>query len=267
MTYTYAFGWKPDLGDARDIPFKASAATLQTLPEQCDLTGKCPPVYDQGQLGSCTANAIAGAFEFDLKQQGLSDFIPSRLFIYYYERVLEHSIGYDSGASLRDGIKVVNKRGVCPETEWPYDISKFTARPPKACSIDALKERVINYRKIEQDPAQMRACLASGQPFVFGISVYQSFMDAQDGTIPTPMSLPNDKPLNEGHALLAVGYDDTKEVFLFRNSWSETWGKQGYGTIPYAYLTSSDASDFWTIEAIASGVKHMLEELRKQKED
>ena len=255
---THGFGWRPQLGDARDIHFAAPVALLQNLPAQIDLTAQCPPVYDQGQLGSCTANAIGGAFEFSLIKQGLQDFVPSRLFIYYYERVLEHTVHSDSGAALRDGMKVVNTHGACPETEWPYDIHKFTNTPPKQCRIDALKEHVLSYRSITQDLAQMKACLASGLPFVFGISVYQSFLDASDGNIPMPMTTANDKPLNEGHAILAVGYDDAKQVFLFRNSWGTTWGNQGYGTIPYGYLTSSDASDFWSIDVIGGGIKAML---------
>ena len=97
-------------------------AMLRALPPRVDLRRQCPPVYDQGQLGSCTANAIGGAIEFDQLKQGLPQiFVPSRLFIYYNERAMEHSIQFDSGAQLRDGIKSVAKLGACPETIWPYD--------------------------------------------------------------------------------------------------------------------------------------------------
>ncbi len=91
---------------------------------------QCPPVYNQGQLGSCTANAIAGAIQFDrMKQKLAPDFTPSRLFIYYNERVIEHSVASDSGAQIRDGIKSVARQGDCPETEWPYVIAKFKTKP------------------------------------------------------------------------------------------------------------------------------------------
>lgn len=252
------FGWKPDLGDARDIIRPAYYLGLYDLPTQVDLTAQCPLVYQQGNLGSCVANACAAAFEFSLLKQNLTDFTPSRLFIYYYARMLENTVSYDSGVRIRDAIKVVNRRGVCPESEWPYDISQFAVQPPQQCSIDALQDKVIRYRRIPQDLMQMKACLASGLPFVFGISVYQSFLNSTDGTIPMPMSNPGDAPLNEGHAMLCVGYNDATQRFSFRNSWGTSYGNNGYGTIPYQYLTSADAADFWEIEVVEEGLQQIL---------
>ena len=117
----FGLGWMPDLPDNRDHLYSAPLAKLRVLPTKVDLRRRCPRVYNQGQIGSCTANAIAAAIEFDRKKQKLSDFIPSRLFIYYNERSIEHSIPLDNGAQIRDGIKSVAKEGACPETEWPYD--------------------------------------------------------------------------------------------------------------------------------------------------
>src|SRR5215510_6651839 len=120
------YGWVPDLPDHRDLSYSAPAQFLMALPTSIDLTSKCPPVYDQGQLGSCTGNAIAAAVQFAREKQKLQpDFVPSRLFIYYGERVIEGSVESDSGAQIRDGIKVVAKLGAPPESDWPYDISKF----------------------------------------------------------------------------------------------------------------------------------------------
>ena len=115
-------GWVPDIPDHRDFAYAAPTPVLKALPAQFDLRNRCPKtVYDQGYLGSCTANAIAGAIEFDQIKQGQQQATPSRLFIYYNERAMEHSIQFDSGAQLRDGIKSVAKLGACPETIWPYD--------------------------------------------------------------------------------------------------------------------------------------------------
>ena len=119
------FGWVPDLPDARDFMFSAPEAVLMKMPTKVDLTSKMPPVYDQGQLGSCTANAIGAAFEFDQVKEGYKDFMPSRLFIYYNERAMEGTIDTDSGAMIRDGMKSVAKVGVCAEDTWAYDISKL----------------------------------------------------------------------------------------------------------------------------------------------
>ena len=109
------FGWILDLPDQRDFAFSAPRAILRELPPKTNLTAKCRPVFDQGELGSCTANAIGAAIEFDLMKQRLRRFMPSRLFIYYNERVMENTVNEDSGAMIRDGIKSVAKQGVCPE--------------------------------------------------------------------------------------------------------------------------------------------------------
>src|SRR5581483_4008300 len=142
--------------------------------------------------------------------------------------------------------------GVCPESEWPYVISRFADAPPAQCRIDALKEKALTYRRIPQSLPQMKACLVSGLPFVFGINVYQSFMDARGGNVPMPS--PGEELLG-GHALLCVGYDDATQRFTFRNSWGTSWGNQGYGTIPYAYLLDhQEAADFWMIRVVGSVV-------------
>ena len=172
------FGWKPDLPDARDYLYSAPEAVLTELPTKVDLRRQCPPVYDQGQLGSCTGNAIGAAFQFDQRKQKLDDFMPSRLFIYFGEREIEGSIGSDSGAMIRDGLKVVAKLGVCSEDTWPYDIAKFTKRPPKKAYTEALKHQALVYRRITNRLHQMQGCLAQGYPFVFGFTVYESFESA-----------------------------------------------------------------------------------------
>ena len=242
------YGWVPDLPDARDHLYAAPPEFLTALPPQVDLRGQCPAVYDQRQLGSCTANAIAGAFEFDLLRQKAADFMPSRLFIYYNERVMENTVGSDAGAQIRDGIKSVAKQGVCPESEWPYDIAKFADQPPAQCYTDALNHRVTSYQHVAQLLNQLKGCLADGNPFVFGIAVYASFESdqvAQTGEVPMPA--PGEQLLG-GHAVLAVGYDDSTQRFTVRNSWGSGWGMSGYFTLPYAYLIDrSLSSDFWTL--------------------
>src|SRR6058998_3122371 len=126
------YGWIPDAPDQRDHLYAAPAQYLKALPALTDLRAKCPPVYDQGQLGSCTANAIGGAIEVEqMKQKKKKIFVPSRLFIYYNERVIENTVNSDSGAMIRDGMKTVNNQGAPPEDTWEYDITKFTVKPPK----------------------------------------------------------------------------------------------------------------------------------------
>jgi C1A family cysteine protease len=162
------YGWMPDLPDVRDFMYAAPMETLAVLPAHVDLRPKCPPVYDQGQLGSCTGNAIAGAIQFERMKQNLTpDFVPSRLFIYYNERVIEGDVGQDNGAQIRDGIKSVAKQGVPPESDWPYDITKFAQKPPPAAYHDALADKAVSYARVIQNLSQLRGCLAAGFPFVY----------------------------------------------------------------------------------------------------
>ena len=257
------YGWTPDLPDARDHIFTAPQIALASLPPSVDLRSACPPVYDQEQIGSCTANAIGAAFEFEVNKQGLPDFMPSRLFIYYNERAMEGTSGTDSGAQIRDGVKSVATLGVCTETEWPYDGTQANSdgmfppgdpageKPTDACYKDALNNRATTYSRVVQNLDQMRGCLAAGYPFVFGFTVYESFESqqvARTGVVPMPGP---DEQVVGGHAVVAVGYDDAAQTFLVRNSWGTGWGQAGYFTMPYAYLTTRAlSSDFWTIRIV-----------------
>src|ERR1700675_1643799 len=230
------YGWIPDLPDERDHLYAAPPAFLSALPPFIDLRANCPAVYDQGMLGSCTANAIGGAIEFDRLKQSLPDFVPSRLFIYYNERVIEGTVASDSGAMIRDGIKSVASQGACPEPEWPYDIAKFAQRPSAKAYSDAVTDRAISYQSLVQDLNQMKGCLASGYPFVFGFTVYESFEGpqvAKTGIVPMPST--NEQAVG-GHAVVAVGYDDNRQMFIVRNSWGASWGQKGYFLMPYTYL-------------------------------
>jgi C1A family cysteine protease len=223
-----------------------------SLPPLVDMRPHCPPVYDQGQLGSCTGNAWAGLAEFLLLKEGVTDFTPSRLFIYYNERVLENDTTQDAGASLSDGAQVVSTQGCPHETLWPYDIRQFAAQPPQAVYQDGLQHRAFDVQQVSQDLTSMKDVLANGLPIVVGFTVYQSFESpqvAQTGIVPLPRRR---EPVLGGHAVLVVGYDDSQSRFIVRNSWGTGWGLQGYFLMPYAYLTNPRlADDFWTADRTA----------------
>lgn len=247
-----SYGWRPDLPDRRDL--RRALAGI-ALPPFVDLTAQMPAVYDQGELGSCTSNAIAAAIEYARRKEKLSDFVPSRLFIYWNERNMEDTVTVDAGAEIRDGIKSVATLGACREDLWPYDVAQFATKPPDACYASAMGDLVNRYARVDQTLAGLRECLASGFPVVFGFTVYESFESdamAQSGVMPMPA--PTEKVLG-GHAVLAVGYDDHRQMLIVRNSWGKDWGQAGYFLMPYAYaLDDNLADDFWQIDAVTADV-------------
>jgi C1A family cysteine protease len=250
------YGWIPDLPDHRDLKYAAPHEVLAALPPSVDMRAHCPAVYDQGQLGSCTANAIGAAFEFDqIKQKVPHVWRPARLFLYYNERAIEGTVSQDAGAQIRDGIKSVVTQGLCSEDLWTYDDgpAKFTVQPPQFCYQNASKHLVSKYSSVMQDVTQIKGCLASGYPVVIGFTVYDSFESQQvasTGILNMPTS---SESVVGGHAVLVVGYDDSSSRFMVRNSWSANWGMAGYFTMPYDYLANPDlSSDFWQIDFVQS---------------
>lgn len=248
------YGWRPDLPDYRDHMY--STVTPIKLPPKVDLREGCPEVYNQGSLGSCTANAIGAMYEFVQKKEVQTSFMPSRLFIYYNEREIEGTVAMDAGAHLRDGMKSVAKTGVCTEKLYPYIISLFAKKPAKKCYDEASGNKVIGYKRITQTLNQLKTCLAEGYPFVFGFTVFEGF-DSKETSRTGQVNMPGkgEKALG-GHAVTCVGYDDEKQAFLIRNSWGKNWGVGGHCWMPYAYVTSAYFSaDFWTIRQTTSSGK------------
>lgn len=250
--YRLYSGWRRDRFDPRDLTYRPRRKRTGAL---VDLRPFDPPIYDQKNLGSCTGNAVGGVFHFDELKQKLADaFMPSRLFIYYNERVLDGTApDDDAGSEIRTGIKTIAKQGVCSEALWPYVIRKFSVKPTDKCYAEALKHRAIKYMRVEQNLAALKACLAEGYPIVFGFNVFESFESeevAKTGIVPMPA--PNEKNVG-GHAVVLVGYDDEKKWFIVRNSWGVGWGDKGYFYMPYDYITDNKlCDDFWTVRLVSA---------------
>lgn len=245
------YGWRPDLPDIRDFYHPLpSLGMVQALPHKVDLRPFDTKVFDQGQLGSCTANAISSAFAFEQKKQGLSLITPSRLFIYYNERVMEGTVNSDAGAMIRDGIKSVAKLGVVSETSWPYNTAKFTVKPGSKLYTRALKHQALKYQRVRQSLTAIKAVIAAGYPVVFGFTVYESF--ESDATARTGhMTMPEaGEQVLGGHAVKKVGYDDSIACWIVKNSWSRHWGAGGYFYMPYAYSQPDLCDDYWTIKLV-----------------
>ena len=254
----HKYGWRQSLPDRRDLRRTLPQYGLASLsfPPVASLQSAMPPIYDQGSIGSCTANSTCAAVEYNMMRQGLPFFGPSRLFVYYNTRVIEGTVDSDAGAEVRNAIKAAATLGACPEVEWPYDETKFTIQPPPTAYTDAKLDVVTKYEALGEDSGitldDIHATISGGQPIVFGMSCYESFEGdaiAQTGIMSMPA--PNEKMVG-GHCILAVGYDDNKRMVKVRNSWGTGWGDQGYFEMPYDFFLGDDCSDFWVVESVAS---------------
>lgn len=244
-------GWKKDRLDPRDK--LVDVRRLGFAPATgIDLRPNCPPPYDQGQLGSCTANATGFCYQYARKKNGIDpDFTPSRLFIYYNERTLEGTVNQDAGAQIRDGLKVIATIGAPPEEDWPYVVDQFAAQPPQWLYDVAKMDRALTYAQVPQGIGAIRAVLASGLPVAFGFLVFPEFESAEvasSGMVPMPDT--SEQPLG-GHAVAIIGDDPDQQRVLVRNSWGEGWGIGGNFWMPYAYVAHPQlASDFWSIGTV-----------------
>jgi len=273
-------GWLRDLPDIRDYtpehelvaPQLAKARLAgagrgrrkKALPGKADLREWCPPVENQGRIGSCTAQAGVGLLEYFERRAFGRHVDASRLFLYKATRNLLELEG-DSGAYLRATMGALALFGVPPERYWPYEEQDFDEEPPAFCYAFAQAYRTITYfsldpagTKAEALLARVREYLAGGVPAMFGFTVYDSISQADDdGLIPLPTKADR---VAGGHAVVAVGYDDAKKVrnaakgarsttgaFLVRNSWGDAWGEGGYGWLPYDYVRTGLATDWWTM--------------------
>lgn len=243
------YGYRRDASDARDLKFRS---TISELPATVDLRHNCPPIMDQGALGSCTAHGVTAALRYTMLKNGRPDVELSRLQLYYDERALEGSINDDAGAQIRDGIKAAAKVGVGHERLWPYDIKRFTDKPPQACYVDAVNFNAIKYERVRVGVTSLKAALASGYPVVFGITLYDSFESPdveKTGVVPMP-NLEYEAVVG-GHCMLAVGYGQKNGYFTVQNSWADDWGDKGFCYIPERMLGSAKyTGDCWIIKQV-----------------
>lgn len=266
-------GWIPDVPSAHD--FSASHAAVQALlaktslsaapaaPTQVDLRPYFPPIWDQQELGACTAHAAAALVGYFEKKALARTTDVSRLFIYKATRDLTGSTG-DSGAYLRTTMEALAVFGAPPETYWPYDGSpaasnkRLDAEPTAFCYAFARNFASTTYFRLDpaslaadQVLANIKVHLAAGFPSMFGFPAYDEYMNVgPDGKVPFPAPT---SQLNGGHANVAVGYDDQLTIgadtgaLLVRNSWGTSWGMQGYAWLSYKYVTQGLAVDWWSV--------------------
>ena len=231
-------------------------ASIGDLPNSVDLRSGMPPVWDQGEIGSCTAHALAAAYAFDQAKEHQTVFDPSRLFLYWLERREEGTISNDAGAMIADGVNALRSTGICKSDLWPYLEDQFAETPNQNAFLNATLHKAIDAGGVCQTANSIRAALAQGYPVACGINVYTDFEDdhtAHTGavTLPSPSQRADPNECLGGHAILLCGYEHSQQMFLFRNSWGQDWGISGYGFIPYEYITDPGlCSDLWCIRSV-----------------
>jgi len=242
--------YRPDKKNPNDKTYKSSRST-DDLPSKVDLRPYMTPVENQGNSNSCTANAMAGAYEYLAKRVKGSTHDVSRLFIYYNARDLDGAPDSDEGTYLRSCVKVLKKYGTCAETTWPFDLHRIFEPPHEHAYTEATNFLIEDAYRVKVELDAMRQCLADGYPFTFGLDLFSSFQKAgSKGLVPMPD--PASEQHDGGHAMLCVGYSDADKVFIVRNSWGEGWGDEGYCYIPYNYMTNPDLNgDLWAIRHVA----------------
>lgn len=242
------YNLKKDSEDSRDYKYSLHLGVdLTQLPKSVDLRQFMPPIFDQGQLGSCTSNMSAGHMGYYNVLYGQQYEPFSRLQHYWHERTIENSVNDDSGAQMRTAFQVMTEIGMGYEKDWTYDISKFRDKPSDAAEAEAPKHKLDEYHRIENLDA-LKHALSSGLTVGIGIMVYQSFESqdvARTGVVPMPNK--GSEQCLGGHAVLVVGYDDDKNHLIVRNSWGEGWGDKGYFYLPYDFINDSSlVLDCWT---------------------
>lgn len=218
--------------------------TAMSLPPKVDLSSRDTPIFDQGNLGSCTANAGCGLYDYLAKNLLKLIIVTAREFVYYDELAFDGNLGTDAGSSLDTCSRVFFKDGACKEELWPYDPDQIFVRPPIEAWNDASTRKIKERVSVPQDLDAIKQCLAEGYPVIFGMNLYNQFENAPNGVVRMPRCF--ERSIG-GHALMIVGYDDENQWFIVRNSWGTDWGDKGYAKIPYKYLTNPKlADDFWT---------------------
>ena len=234
---------RQDPSDWRDLPYSFSR---QPLRESVDLRQWASPVESQGHLGSCTGNAVVGAYELLMNKEVPKQFVDlSRLFVYYNARLIENVINEDVGAYVRDAVKALQRYGICMESLWPYHIRDYTITPSISSYDDARHRNIKNYYRIHALEDTVDA-LNRDMPVVFSMKVYESFEELYDYGTTAKMPAKGESPIG-AHAMCFVGYDLNKKLLLARNSFGADWGMNGYCYIPFDYVRT-EVMDNWVFD-------------------
>lgn len=230
---------------------------LNCLKQFVDLREWDSIVEDQQTLSSCTGSAVTSAYELMVKQSNPNQYVElSDLFVYYNARLKEGTVNRDIGIYIKTAMEVLKEYGVCEEEMWNYDLEKWDDKPSDNAYENAQKRKILKYEKIISTYYATEV-LCNNKPVVFGMEIYESFMELNNRISTVTFPSRKEKSLG-GHAMCMVGYDLEKRLFLAKNSFGTDWGMEGYCWIPFDYL-KQEAYDCWIFDIpLQSGEQNVL---------
>jgi C1A family cysteine protease len=216
------------LDDLRGAPEPASYRG--TAPDRVDLSAKLPAVRSQGATSTCVSWAATyAAASFALRVRGAGAAValsPS----FTYSQVARDQ-WCNSGTSISATLNLLRDTGSVPIDEFAFD-GGWCGRQPTAAEVERAKQfRIKSWAAFDAtDVDKVRQQLARGVPVIFGTRSTRKL-----GALRGDAVLEEDDVPGEGHAMVAVGYDDAKRAFLIQNSFGQSWGNKGLGWIGYEY--------------------------------
>lgn len=212
---------------------EAFAPSMGNLPSSSDMGSSFPPVSSQGAQGSCVAWAVAyGLKSFQEREERGWAYTPDHLFspASIFNKYKKGKC--NGGWYVKDALEMVEADGVAPMSAMPYSASDCSALPDEATKTLSKNYRIHSIRRVPNDAIEIKGHIATRMPVVIGMRVDPSF-DYLKGQQVYPGATGS---YDGGHAMVIVGYDDTKQAFRLFNSWGKGWGDGGFGWVSYTAL-------------------------------
>lgn len=205
--------------DPRSLAFRVAEAPASNL--RSVTWARRVPIFDQGELGSCTGNASVGVLGTDPFFGTLPD--SSRA-----DRGMDETfaIGVYSDATIVDPFS-----GTYPTTDTGSD-------GLSVAKVLTTRGLISGYQHCTSLTAVITA-LQSG-PVITGTNWYDSFDDPDSNG---RVTIEPTAVVRGGHEYECVGVDLEQQLLHFAQSWGTTWGARGYfnmGFSDYERLLSED---------------------------
>lgn len=224
----------------QNVSLKKEKNGIVPLPLWIDLRQNegCPKILNEETLNCSGSNALSNIIRFWLRKQGKIEYQPSRLYMYYFGRLLDNNTEYDSGVCLKKLFKGIEKFGICSEKNWPYDIDKFNIKPDS----DIPKENINNFKyySVKNNINELKLILSYGYPIICMLNFFDNNSSSEI------IEFPKNKKNKKFKTISIYGYRNSSNMFICMNSVGTEWGEKGFFYVPYKYMTKY-GYDFYTI--------------------